>query len=78
MFLTGLTCPSGRYLPVSECVSDASDGMWGPWKMISKKGESGVWWRAEQQPAYQLFKGVQGLVGNVAGGAGGLFKKIKR
>jgi len=25
----------------------AVDGMWGPWKMLSKKGESGVWWRAE-------------------------------
>ena len=46
--------------------------------MISKKGESGVWWRAELQPAYHLFKGVQSVVGTVAGGAGGLFNKVKR
>lgn len=54
------------------------DGMWGPWKMISKKGESGVWWRAELQPAYQVFKGAQGVVQGAAGGVGSLFNKLKR
>ena len=49
----------------------AADGMWGHWKMVSKKGESGVWWRAELQPAYHAFKGAQGVVG-------GLFNKLKR
>ncbi len=54
------------------------DGMWGPWKMLSKKGESGVWWRAELQPAYHVFKGAQGVVQGAAGGVGGLFNKMKR
>ncbi|DBA67670.1 TPA: hypothetical protein ACH3X2_001262 [Trebouxia sp. C0005] len=54
------------------------DGMWGPWKMISKKGESGVWWRAELQPAYHVFKGAQGVVQGAAGGVGSLFNKLKR
>lgn len=48
-----------------------ADGMWGHWKMVSKRGESGVWWRAELQPAYHAFKGAQGVVG-------GLFNKLKR
>ena len=55
----------------------AVDGMWGPWKMLSKKGESGVWWRAELQPAYHVFKGFQGVVQGAAGGAGSLFNKLK-
>ncbi len=54
------------------------DGMWGPWKMLSKKGESGVWWRAELQPAYHVFKGAQGVVQGAAGGVGSLFNKLKR
>ena len=56
----------------------AVDGMWGPWKMISRKGESGVWWRAELQPAYHVFKGAQGVVQGAAGGVGSLFNKLKR
>jgi len=56
----------------------AVDGMWGPWKMISKKGESGVWWRAELQPAYHVFKGAQGVFQGAAGGVGSLFNKLKR
>lgn len=47
------------------------DGNWGPWHMLSKRGESGVWWRAELQPAYHVFKGAQRVVG-------GAFKKLKQ
>ena len=52
--------------------------MWGPWKMLSKRGESGVWWRAELQPAYHAFKGAQGIVQGAAGNVGGLLNKLKR
>ena len=56
----------------------SADGLWGPWKMLSKRGESGVWWRAELQPAYHVFKGAQGVVKGAAGGVNSLFKKIKQ
>lgn len=54
------------------------DGMWGHWKMVSKRGETGVWWRAELQPAYHVFKGAQGVVQGAAGTVGGIFNKLKR
>ena len=54
------------------------DGMWGHWKMVSKRGETGVWWRAELQPAYHVFKGAQGAVQGAAGTVGGIFNKLKR
>ena len=74
--LTTQTCHDpklGMYL-----LSVRADGMWGPWKMLSKKGETGVWWRAELQPAYHVFKTAQHVVGGAAGGVGSLLKKIKR
>lgn len=46
--------------------------------MVSKRGESGVWWRAELQPAYHVFKGAQGAVQGAAGTVGGLLNKLKR
>ena len=45
----------------------AGEAAWGKWELESKSGENGVWWNGRLQPAYWVYKGVQGVVGRVWG-----------